>query len=162
MYEKNILLSKGMDASRRGKLMCIKVRMLDDTVGVFHLGVSDLSLYFFKTFLQHKAIGQALFDEVCRHLNLLECDYFGLEFLDAYGNHVRTLSDQRESFYCPFQCWLDRDKPILRQITAAASDARFYFVVKFYCPDPTDLEEEYTRYLYALQVSQCHLWVLAR
>lgn len=31
----------GMD-SKRGKLMCIKVRMLDDTVGVFHLGVSYL------------------------------------------------------------------------------------------------------------------------
>uniref|UniRef100_A0A0N5ATX9 Tub domain-containing protein n=1 Tax=Syphacia muris TaxID=451379 RepID=A0A0N5ATX9_9BILA len=28
----------GLDP-RKGKLMCIKVRMLDDTVGVFHLGV---------------------------------------------------------------------------------------------------------------------------
>lgn len=28
----------GLDP-KRGKLMCIKVRMLDDTVGVFHLGV---------------------------------------------------------------------------------------------------------------------------
>lgn len=28
----------GVD-SKKGKLMCIKVRMLDDTVGVFHLGV---------------------------------------------------------------------------------------------------------------------------
>lgn len=32
----------GMD-NRRGKLMCIKVRMLDDSVGVFHLGVSKLA-----------------------------------------------------------------------------------------------------------------------
>lgn len=39
-------------------------------------------------FFQHKAVGQALFDEVCRHLNLLECDYFGLEFLDCFGNRV--------------------------------------------------------------------------
>lgn len=38
--------------------------------------------------LQHKALGQALFDEVCRHLNLLECDYFSLEFTDCYGNRV--------------------------------------------------------------------------
>lgn len=45
----------GMDARKgKGKLMCIKVRMLDDSVAVFHLG--------------HKAIGQSLFDEVCRHL----------------------------------------------------------------------------------------------
>lgn len=28
----------GMDP-RKGKLMCIKVRMLDDSVAVFHLGV---------------------------------------------------------------------------------------------------------------------------
>ncbi|CAD5228392.1 unnamed protein product [Bursaphelenchus okinawaensis] len=111
----------GMDP-RKGKLMCIKVRMLDDTVAVFHLG--------------HRANGQALFDEVCRHLNLLESDYFGLEFVDGYGN----------------RCWLDKDKSILRQITAAQSDARFYFVVKFYTPNPSELEEEYTRYLLSLQI----------
>jgi hypothetical protein len=82
-----------MDVSRRGKLMCIKVRMLDDTVGVFHLGVSSvIPIHVPKLIFQHKAIGQALFDEVCRHLNLLECDYFGLEFLDCYGNHVRVRS----------------------------------------------------------------------
>ncbi|KAM3727751.1 FERM, ARHGEF and pleckstrin domain-containing protein [Dirofilaria immitis] len=113
----------GMD-NRRGKLMCIKVRMLDDSVGVFHLG--------------HKALGQALFDEVCRHLNLLECDYFSLEFTDCYGN----------------RCWLDKDKPILRQITTTHSDARFYFIVKFYTPNPSDLVEEYTRYLFALQIKR--------
>uniref|UniRef100_A0A1I7SA36 Moesin/ezrin/radixin homolog 1 n=1 Tax=Bursaphelenchus xylophilus TaxID=6326 RepID=A0A1I7SA36_BURXY len=84
----------------------------------------------------HRANGQALFDEVCRHLNLLESDYFGLEFLDGYGN----------------RCWLDKDKSILRQITVAQSDARFYFVVKFYTPNPAELEEEYTRYLLSLQL----------
>uniref|UniRef100_A0A7E4UW05 Moesin/ezrin/radixin homolog 1 n=1 Tax=Panagrellus redivivus TaxID=6233 RepID=A0A7E4UW05_PANRE len=111
----------GMDP-RKGKLMCIKVRMLDDTTAVFHLG--------------HKAAGQALFDEVCRHLNLLESDYFGLEFIDGYGNKV----------------WLDKEKSILRQITSTQSDARFYFIVKFYTPNPADLEEEYTRYLISLQI----------
>uniref|UniRef100_A0A1I8BGH8 FERM domain-containing protein n=1 Tax=Meloidogyne hapla TaxID=6305 RepID=A0A1I8BGH8_MELHA len=112
----------GMDPRKgKGRLMCIKVRMLDDTVGVFHLG--------------HKALGQALFDEVCRHLNLFESDYFGLEFL-AFGN----------------RCWLDKDKSILRQIMAAQSDARFFFSVKFYTPNPSELEEEYTRYLFALQL----------
>lgn len=44
-----------------------------------------------------------------------------------------------------FQCWLDKDKPILRQITTTHSDARFYFIVKFYTPNPADLVEEYTR-----------------
>lgn len=28
------------------------------------------------------------------------------------------------------------------------SDARFYFVCKFYTPNPADLEEEYTRYVF--------------
>lgn len=112
----------GMNSNKRGRLVCIKVRMLDDTVAVFHLG--------------NKAIGQTLFDEVCRHLNLLECDYFGLSFLDVCGNH----------------CWLDKEKPILRQIAVGNSDAKFYFVVKFYTPNPIDLEEEYTRYLFTLQI----------
>ncbi|CAI4222219.1 unnamed protein product [Auanema sp. JU1783] len=109
----------GLDP-KRGKLMCIKVRMLDDSVAVFHLG--------------HKAIGQTLLDEVSRHLNLLETDYFGLEFVDNMRN----------------RCWLDKDKAIIRQI--ASSDAKFYFVVKFYSPNPIDLEEEYTRYLLTLQI----------
>ncbi|KIH55486.1 hypothetical protein ANCDUO_14356 [Ancylostoma duodenale] len=36
----------------------------------------------------HKAIGQTLLDEVARHLNLLENDYFGLEYIDNAGCHV--------------------------------------------------------------------------
>ncbi|KAK6766783.1 hypothetical protein RB195_026202 [Necator americanus] len=111
----------GMDA-KCGRLVCIKVRMLDDSVAVFHLG--------------HKAIGQTLLDEVARHLNLLENDYFGLEYIDNAGCH----------------CWLDADKPILRQISSHSSDAKFYFIVKFYTPNPIDLEEEYTRYLLTLQI----------
>ncbi|CAB3410326.1 unnamed protein product [Caenorhabditis bovis] len=114
----------GMNSAKRGRLVCIKVRMLDDTVAVFHLG--------------HKALGQTLIDEVCRHLNLLESDYFGLSFIDGNGNH----------------CWLDREKSILRQITNGSVDAKFYFIVKFYTPNPIDLEEEYTRYLFTLQLKR--------
>jgi FERM, RhoGEF and pleckstrin domain protein 2 len=50
------------------------------------------------------------------------------------------------------QCWLDKEKSILRQIMAAQSDARFFFIVKFYTPNPAELEEEYTRYMFALQI----------
>ncbi|KAK0404651.1 hypothetical protein QR680_017556 [Steinernema hermaphroditum] len=114
----------GMDLKKRGKLMCVKVCLLNQTTAVFHLG--------------HKALGEALFDEVCRYLNLLEKDYFGLEFLDCYGN----------------RCWLDKEKTILRQITQAHSDGKFYFVVKFYTPNPSELEEEYTRYLLSLQIKR--------
>jgi FERM/RhoGEF/pleckstrin domain protein 2 len=131
--------------------------MLDDTVGVFHLGVSLFRIphKYSSHLFQHKAMGQALFDEVCRHLNLLESDYFGLEFIDSYGNRV---SMKEQYFYLYLnassscQCWLDKEKPILRQIMAAQSDARFFFVVKFYTPNPAELEEEYTRYLFALQL----------
>jgi len=41
------------------------------------------------------------------------------------------------------QCWLDHDKPIVRQLPQHRLD--FRFVVKFYTPDPGLLEEEYTR-----------------
>lgn len=53
---------------------------------------------------------------------------------------------------------MDKEKPILRQITAARSDARFYFVVKFYPPNPADLEEEYTRLIHSFnwpKIKQC-------
>ncbi|CAP34998.2 Protein CBR-FRM-3 [Caenorhabditis briggsae] len=127
----------GMNSSKRGRLVCIKVRMLDDTVAVFHLGIT-YKIFILNLKFQHKAIGQTLLDEVCRHLNLLECDYFGLSFIDINGNH----------------CWLDREKTILRQITNGSTDAKFYFVVKFYTPNPIDLEEEYTRYLFTMQIKR--------
>ncbi|KAF8382738.1 frm-3 [Pristionchus pacificus] len=75
-------------------------------------------------------------DEVCRHLNLLERDYFGLVFVDCTG----------------LQCWLEMEKPILRQIANTRADAKFYLILKFYIPNPVDLEEEYTRYLFTLQI----------
>ena len=66
--------------------MCIKVRLLDDSIAVFHLGVCSISLLLFG--IQHKALGQQLLDEVSRHLNLLESDYFGLEYFDETKTRV--------------------------------------------------------------------------
>jgi FERM, RhoGEF and pleckstrin domain protein 2 len=37
---------------------------------------------------------------------------------------------------------------------AGSSGNRLLFSVKFYTPDPGQLEEEYTRYLFALQVKR--------
>ena len=34
---------------------------------------------------QSKALGRILFEQVCKQLNLLEVDYFGLEYQDAQG-----------------------------------------------------------------------------
>uniref|UniRef100_A0A8C1F888 FERM, ARHGEF and pleckstrin domain-containing protein 1 n=1 Tax=Cyprinus carpio carpio TaxID=630221 RepID=A0A8C1F888_CYPCA len=69
-----------------------------------------------------KLFGKVLFDLVCAHLNLIEGDYFGLEY-----------QDQRKMIVRP-------KNTILR------------FVVKFFPPDHTQLLEELTRYLFALQI----------
>ena len=50
--------------------------------------------------MQAKASGKMLFEQVCKQLNLLETDYFGLEY-----------TDNRGSTY-----WLDRDKPMNQQV----------------------------------------------
>lgn len=36
--------------------------------------------------LQAKAMGKVLFEQVCRQLNLLEADYFGLEYQEHGSN----------------------------------------------------------------------------
>ena len=56
------------------------------------------------TFFQAKASGKMLFEQVCKQLNLLETDYFGLEY-----------TDNRGSTY-----WLDRDKPMNQQVIVIA------------------------------------------
>ena len=42
--------------------------------------------------LQAKAEGKMLFDLVCKQLNLLETDYFGLEYVDSQGVTVSEYS----------------------------------------------------------------------
>ncbi|KAA0189123.1 FERM RhoGEF and pleckstrin domain-containing protein 2 [Fasciolopsis buskii] len=58
-----------------------------------------------------------------------------------------------DSFPLKFQCWLDHEKPILRQLNPG-KDLIFRFSVKFYTPHPNLLEEEFTRYLFALQIKR--------
>ncbi|KAI1899015.1 hypothetical protein AGOR_G00078330 [Albula goreensis] len=106
-----------------GRHISVRVRMLDDTEEVF-----DIS---------QRAPGKVLFDLVCNHLNLIEGDYFGLEFLDHRKMAV----------------WLDLLKPILKQIRRPKQTV-LRFVVKFFPPDHTQLLEELTRYLFALQIKQ--------
>ncbi|XP_073711895.1 band 4.1-like protein 2 isoform X3 [Misgurnus anguillicaudatus] len=86
--------------------------------------------------VEKRAKGQYLFFEVCKHLNLMEKDYFSLSFKDS--------ADQR--------CWLDPTKEIKRQIRN--SQWQFAFSVKFYPPDPSQLTEDITRYLLCLQLRQ--------
>ncbi|XP_006755103.1 PREDICTED: FERM, RhoGEF and pleckstrin domain-containing protein 1 isoform X4 [Myotis davidii] len=106
-----------------GKLMSIKIQMLDDTQEAFEV--------------PQRAPGKVLLDAVCNHLNLVEGDYFGLEFPDHKKITV----------------WLDLLKPIVKQIRRP-KHVVVRFVVKFFPPDHTQLQEELTRYLFALQVKQ--------
>ncbi|RXN00055.1 FERM, RhoGEF and pleckstrin domain-containing protein 1 [Acipenser ruthenus] len=86
---------------------------------------------------EQRAPGKILFDLVCTHLNLIEGDYFGLEYQDHRKMTV----------------WLDLLKPIMKQLRRPKHTV-LRFVVKFFPPDHTQLLEELTRYLFALQVKQ--------
>ncbi|CAJ1079450.1 FERM%2C ARHGEF and pleckstrin domain-containing protein 1-like isoform X2 [Xyrichtys novacula] len=106
-----------------GRHVTIRVRMLDDTEELF-----DIS---------QKASGKVLFDLVCSHMNLIEGDYFGLEF----QNHQKMI------------VWLDHIKPIIKQLRRPKHTI-LRFAVKFFPPDHAQLLEELTRYLFALQIKQ--------
>ncbi|XP_067948074.1 FERM, ARHGEF and pleckstrin domain-containing protein 2-like isoform X2 [Watersipora subatra] len=108
---------------RRGKSLACRVILLDDKVPEFSLS--------------KKSYGEELFAQVVKHLQLLEADYFGLEYKS------KTETD----------AWLDREKLITHQV-GRDHDLSFKFKVKFYTPDPHLLEDEFTRYLFALQIKQ--------
>uniref|UniRef100_A0A8C5A9Y8 FERM, ARHGEF and pleckstrin domain-containing protein 1 n=1 Tax=Gadus morhua TaxID=8049 RepID=A0A8C5A9Y8_GADMO len=95
-----------------GRQVPLRVQLLDDTQEVFQIS--------------QRSPGKLLFDLVANHLNLVEGDYFGLEYQD----HRKMTVSQRDG----------PKNTILR------------FVVKFFPPDHTQLMEELTRYLFALQI----------
>ncbi|XP_060074790.1 serine/arginine repetitive matrix protein 2-like [Ylistrum balloti] len=82
--------------------------------------------------------GAILLEEVFRHLNLAEKDYFGLRYLDS--------SDQTH--------WLDNQKGLSSQLKGCSIPYLLYFGVKFYPVDPCKLKEEITRYQFYLQVKR--------
>ncbi|XP_077077563.1 FERM, ARHGEF and pleckstrin domain-containing protein 1 isoform X2 [Siphateles boraxobius] len=106
-----------------GRLMPLRVLLLDDSQQIFHIS--------------HRSSGRVLFEMVCLHLNLVEGDYFGLEFQSRHRRMV----------------WLDLLKPIRKQITRPKHTV-LRFVVKFFAPDHSLLLEDLSRYLFALQVRQ--------
>ncbi|BES97352.1 FERM, RhoGEF and pleckstrin domain-containing protein [Nesidiocoris tenuis] len=107
-----------------GKMLAIRVHMLDDNITLFQV--------------QAKAIGRVLFEQVCKQLHLLEADYFGLEYQDHSG----------------IRYWLDLEKQLSRQVGLSLVEPLLHFCVKFYTPDPAQLEEEFTRYLFCLQIKR--------
>lgn len=104
------------------------IYFLDDTERTFTIG--------------RGAIGQEILDKVFEHLELVERDFFGLQFLsflDSQAEHPRMR-------------WLDPQKSIRKQMVC--SPFNLYFRVKFYVSDPSKLAEEYTRYHFFLQVKR--------
>ncbi|CAH1407250.1 unnamed protein product [Nezara viridula] len=100
-----------------------KVLLLDGT---------DLSID-----LSKKAIGSDLYEQVFYSLDLIEKDYFGLQYTDA--NNV--------------QHWLDPTKAIKKQVKIGPPFT-LRLRVKFYSSEPNSLREELTRYQFFLQLKQ--------
>ena len=69
-------------SSAGSKMMAVRVQMLDDSITLFQV--------------QTKAPGRILFDQVCKQLNLLEVDYFGLEYQDT--QHRVTVRKTKTTF----------------------------------------------------------------
>ncbi|KAG5893101.1 hypothetical protein JTB14_024301 [Gonioctena quinquepunctata] len=104
-------------------LIQCKVILLDGT---------DLSVE-----LSKKAKARDLYEQVFYSLDLIEKDYFGLQFTDA--NHVKH--------------WLDPTKSIKKQIKIGPPYT-LRLKVKFYSSEPNNLREELTRYQFFLQLKQ--------
>ncbi|XP_016047565.1 FERM, ARHGEF and pleckstrin domain-containing protein 2 isoform X2 [Erinaceus europaeus] len=108
-------------APPRDKCLTVHVRLLDDSMEMLDV--------------EPKCDGQVLLAQLWGRLNLMECDYFGLEFQNAPSCWV----------------WLDPAKPLARQVRRPKNTV-LRLAVKFFPPDPGQLQEEFTRYLFALQL----------
>ncbi|KAJ7371515.1 FERM domain-containing protein 5 [Desmophyllum pertusum] len=117
------MLKLGSRTNLEGEFQC-KISLLDDT---------ELSCDF-----KRDVKGQTVFDEVCKTLDLLEKDYFGLRFVDD--------AKQRH--------WLELNKSVIKQMKTLKPPYKLFFRVKFYAVDPSALHEEITRYQFFLQVKR--------
>ncbi|XP_055314155.1 protein 4.1 homolog [Sitodiplosis mosellana] len=84
--------------------------------------------------IDRKAKGKDLLNSICAGLNILEKDYFGLLY--------HTPIDPR--------VWLDLEKPVSKFFKS--DPWVLQFAVKFYPPEPAQLQEDITRYHLCLQV----------
>ncbi|GAB1605746.1 band 4.1-like protein 5 isoform X2 [Argonauta hians] len=82
-----------------------------------------------------KATGEELLEQVFYYLDLIEKEYFGLQFTDAHNvNH-----------------WVDPTKLLKKQVKIGPPFT-FRFKVKFFSSEPNNLHEEITRYMFFLQI----------
>uniref|UniRef100_A0A1A7W8P0 FERM, ARHGEF and pleckstrin domain-containing protein 2 n=1 Tax=Iconisemion striatum TaxID=60296 RepID=A0A1A7W8P0_9TELE len=113
----------GSGSKSHGRGLHLRVQGLDESQEFFDI--------------DPKALGQTLLSEVFHRGNLIESDYFGLEFQNVQMNWV----------------WVDPTKPIAKQVRRPANTL-FRLSVKFFPPDPGQLQEEFTRYLFSLQMKR--------
>ncbi|KAL8600577.1 hypothetical protein ACOMHN_062448 [Nucella lapillus] len=82
-----------------------------------------------------KSHGNVLLEQVFYHLDIVEKDYFGLQYSDTHNvNH-----------------WLDITKQVKKQVKIGPPYT-LRFRVKFYSSEPNNLHEELTRYMFFLQL----------
>ncbi|VBB31097.1 unnamed protein product [Acanthocheilonema viteae] len=91
--------------------------------------------------IERHAKGQALLNMVFDHLELVEKDYFGLQYISAL-----------ETSQTGVKKWLDPTKSIRKQLFYPPY--QLHFRLKFYVSDPSKLVEEYTRYHVFLQLKK--------
>lgn len=123
---------------RQPKMVTCIVHFLDDSQQDFEV--------------DKKAKSQVLLDKVFGHLELVEKDYFGLQFVDLSPAPDGMVSHAHHPVGPYAMRWLDPLKTIKKQCRGPPYE--FYFRVKFYVSDPSKLEEEYTRYHFFLQVKR--------
>lgn len=91
--------------------------------------------------VDRRSKAQVLLELVYDHLDLVEKDYFSLQYEDDTDGPEERMR------------WVDPLKSVKRQIKGG-SPYHLYFRVKFYVTDPSKLQEEYTRYHFFLQIKK--------
>ncbi|XP_026327235.1 tyrosine-protein phosphatase non-receptor type 4 [Hyposmocoma kahamanoa] len=114
---------------RKLNIFNIAVQFLDDSQHVFQI--------------EKKAKGSVLLDQVYQHIELIERDYFGLQFTENGSAPCATNTEITR--------WLDANKSVKKQVGV---NAQFWLAVRFYPPEPSRLAEEYTKYLLFLQLKK--------
>lgn len=121
-YNPNVDSSGTVIPSNLKQYLHCKIILLDET---------DCTIY-----IKKNSLGGELFDELCSKINLvIESDYFGLQ-------HTDTQSQQN---------WLDYTKLVKKQVKIGPPYT-FRLRVKFYSSEPNKLKDEFTRYLFFLQL----------
>lgn len=121
-YNPNVDSSGTAIPSNLKQYLHCKILLLDGT---------DCTIY-----IKKNSLGGELFEELCSKINLImESDYFGLQ-------HTDTQSQQN---------WLDYTKLVKKQVKIGPPYT-FRLRVKFYSSEPNKLKDEFTRYLFFLQL----------